>query len=122
MQIVLSTGSWFVAFVPNTGACLAVFVPRYWCLLCRFCAKVLVLALPFLCQSTGACFAAFVPKYWSFACCLCAKFVVCIIVTANTSGSIFILPVIIILNPYTWNNSKTMHFTHANYLQCISNI
>jgi hypothetical protein len=41
-------------------------------LLCRFCAKVLVLALPLLCQSTGACFAAFVPKYWSFACCLCA--------------------------------------------------
>ena len=75
MQIVLSTGSWFVAFVPNTGDCFAAFVPRYWCLnlLCRFCAKVLVLALPLLCQSTGACFAAFVPKYWSFACCLCAK-------------------------------------------------
>ena len=62
MQIVLSTGSWFVAFVPNTGA---------W--LCRFCAKVLVLASPLLCQGTGACFAAFVPKYWCLLCCFCAE-------------------------------------------------
>ena len=29
MQIVLSTGSWFVAFVPNTGDCFAAFVPKF---------------------------------------------------------------------------------------------
>ena len=40
MQIVLSTGSWFVAFVPNTGACFAAFVPKYWSFACRLCAKL----------------------------------------------------------------------------------
>ena len=45
MQIVLSTGSWFVAFVPNTGACFAAFVPKYWSLACRLCAKLPVLGL-----------------------------------------------------------------------------
>ena len=49
MQIVLSTGSWFVAFVPNT---------KYWCLLCRFCAEVLELCLSSLRQTTGVWFVA----------------------------------------------------------------
>jgi hypothetical protein len=47
MQIVLSTGSWFAAFVPNTstGACFAAFVPKYWSFACRLCAKLPVLGL-----------------------------------------------------------------------------
>ncbi len=45
MQIVLSTGSWFVAFVPNTGACFAAFVPKYWSSACRLRAKLPVLGL-----------------------------------------------------------------------------
>ena len=69
MQIVLSTGSWFVAFVPNTGACFAAFVPRYWCLLCHFCAKVLVLALLLLRRSTGALLVVFAPNYRCLVCC-----------------------------------------------------
>ncbi len=53
MQIVLGTGSWFVAFVP-----------KYWCLLCRFCAKVLELCLSSLRQITGAWYVAFdCPNY-----------------------------------------------------------
>ncbi len=41
--------------------------------------------------------------------------VVCIIATVNTTGSIGILPVIIILVPYTWNNnSKIDYFTYSN--------
>ena len=37
--------------------------------------------------------------------------VVCIIVTVNTIGSIGILPVIIILVPYTWNNYSKIRIT-----------
>jgi hypothetical protein len=57
MQILLSTGSWFVAFVPNTGACFVAFVPKYWSFACRLCAKVLVSGL--LPSIVVAC-----PNYW----------------------------------------------------------
>jgi hypothetical protein len=45
MQIVLSTGSCFVAFVSNTGACFAASVPKYWSFACRLCAKLPVSGL-----------------------------------------------------------------------------
>jgi hypothetical protein len=46
MRIRLSTGSWFVAFVPNTGACFDAFVPKkYWSSACRLCAKLPMLGL-----------------------------------------------------------------------------
>jgi hypothetical protein len=38
---------WFLVcrFVPNTGACFAAFVSKYWSSACRPCAKLPVLVL-----------------------------------------------------------------------------